>query len=72
MLSMNKNMNYDATSKITGADGNEVIIFNMNASVNDNSVYISKSILNVDLYNENKETADADFAEFESAILENL
>lgn len=69
MLAMNENMNLDAVSKLVDDDGVETILMNMNASINNGHIYISKNITDVTLYNENIDTAKADYTEFEDAVI---
>lgn len=69
MLTMNNNMNFDATSKIKDAEENDILLVTMNANISNGTIYINKTIFDMKSFSENKEVADADYAEFEAAIL---
>lgn len=66
MLKMDKNIHFNATSVLENGE----VILNMNADNMAMNLNISKNIQNIELYMENKEIANADFAEFESKVLE--
>ena len=73
-LIYNKNINCNGTSQIEASKEGEmpITIMTMNADYNANGVNFHKSINNIDLYVANKETADADYAEFERNVYEAL
>lgn len=66
MLKMDKNIHFNATSVLENGE----VILNISADNTATNLNIFKNIQNLELYMENKEVADADFAEFENKILE--
>ena len=64
------NCSYNGVSHIaeTNENGVPVAVMSMNASLDNGYLQIHKNISNIDLYKANKETADADYAEFEAKV----
>ena len=70
-LIYNKEFNYNGSSQTTPKNEGEMatVIITMSANYrSDGSISFYKNVNNVDLYNANKEMADADYAEFESNV----
>ncbi len=69
-LVYNKDFNFNGSSVVENENNEQVTLITMNASFqNGATLYVTKNIDNVELYTANKETADADYAEFEGNVL---
>lgn len=77
MLKTNVTTNIYGQSIIVDSENQERQVAYMNATIDDKSknVNINKSIQDIDLFNQNKASVEADFTEFEKqvyALCENL
>ena len=75
-LVFNKNMNFNGHSSVDGVVdefGNKKPILVMTATYNqENKVYFTKNIEDIVAYDANKETCEADYAEFEKKVLDSI
>ena len=72
MLSKSKIISIKGTSTVS-IDGKDTVVMTMNASINeDGSMSVNKFVQNKEKYIANKDTVDADYAEFEAYASELL
>lgn len=64
---VNESHNFSANSEIEG----NVVLY-MSASVTGSNINFSQNIQNLELYVANKETVDADYADFQSYVLNKI
>lgn len=70
MLEMQKSITINGTVSVQTADGINIAAANMYANISENGAQsITKTILDKSLYLENKESINADMADFEEAAL---
>lgn len=67
MLIFNYSMNFNGESQI-----DEKQIMTMNASHDGNQISVTETILDIDAYLANKDTADSDYTAFKNKILESI
>lgn len=63
------NCSYDGYSQVKSTENeNPVTVMSMSANMSNGYVTINKSFSDVELYKANKETADADYSDFEERV----
>lgn len=68
MLRMdNMNVNFNGVSMV-----DDVVVANMSASYSGSEVYFNMTIINLDMYNGNKEVVELDFDNFKDKALEGI
>jgi hypothetical protein len=72
LVNKNTTQNWSAVSAINVSEGTGEPVMYMNAVFNGREISFSKNIQNYDLYVANKEVVDADYAQFEKDVEEDL
>lgn len=73
-LVFNNDFNFNGVSQINATEGETpIVLLSVSASYhNDNKLYFSKTVENIEKYIANKEVADADYLDFETKVYEVL
>ena len=72
LVNKNESRNWSAVSAVNVSESSGDAVMYMNASYNGTDLNFSKNIQNMALYETNKETVDADYAQFEQDVIDDI
>lgn len=72
LVNRNESRNWSAVSAVNVSESSGDAVMYMNASYNGQDLNFSKNIQNMALYETNKETVDADYAQFEADVIASI
>lgn len=72
LVNKNESRNWSAVSAVNVSESSGDAVMYMNASYNGQDLNFSKNIQNMALYETNKETVDADYAQFEQDVINDI
>lgn len=72
LVNKNESRNWSAVSAVNVSESSGDAVMYMNASYNGQDLNFSKNIQNMALYETNKETVDADYAQFEADVIASI